>query len=107
MMDDEDFARLRRLSEKLCGNNFVLPVAAAAQAFSGTISTPTVAEELGGRIPSNRIQAGLERLRDLGAVRELPYPGRPHPRLYEVEPGPFWDLVGAWTGDRVADVVST
>jgi hypothetical protein len=106
-MERDEYDRLARLSCGLTGNKGVLPVAAAIAelADGGTISTPEVAEHLGGRLPPNRVLEALGRLSRLGAVRELPYVGRPHPRAYELVPGPFWTFVPGWAMDAEVDYV--
>lgn len=108
-MDSETYARVQRLSSELVGNNVLLPVAAAIVCMSdtGPLSTPQVTEELGGRLPPNRVAQALQRLHRIGAVMELPYPGRPHPRLYERRESPFWTFVREWTLDPMVDRVET
>jgi hypothetical protein len=108
-MDDETFSRLQRLSTGLTGNNTTLPTAAAVAALQGqgAISAPDVVKDLGGRLPANRAGKALTRLAQLGVMREFPYPGPPHPRLYELIPGPFWDFVRDWAMDPKVDHVET
>ena len=93
MMDDDTYARLREVSVPLAGNNVLLPVAVAVADMGGIVSAPEVMRELGGRLTTNRILEALPRLAQLGALRELPYPGLPHPRQFEVIDGPFWSSV--------------
>jgi hypothetical protein len=85
------FATVSGRSQALHGNRNVLPVAVAiAEANWSTIKAPEVVAALGGHLPSNRVLDGLDRLCRIGALRELPYPGRPHPRLFESMDSPYW-----------------
>lgn len=103
-MEQDDFDRLQRLSVELAGNNVLLPVAAALAGLpDAPATTPRVVEALDGRLPPNRVTEALQRLDRLGVVRELPYPGRPHPRLFERVQGPFWTFVRAWALDSAVD----
>ena len=96
-MDDGAFDRLRDASTDLAGNNVFLPVAVAIGGMQGTITGPGVMRQLEGRLPSNRIGEALVRLAQLGALRELPFPGRPNPHVFEVVEGPFWThVVDGW-----------
>jgi hypothetical protein len=100
-MTDDEFARLQRLSVELTGNNVVVPVAVmiAERSKGGTVSTPEVCQLLGGRLPPNRVGKALARLDRLGALAELPFPGRPHARMFHVIDGPFWTFVREWSRD--------
>jgi len=100
-MTSDEFARLQGLSVALAGNSVLLPVAVAIaeRGEAGPVSTPIVNQLLGGRVPTNRISKDLARLHRLGALTELPYPGRPHPRIYDVTDGPFWTFVRDWALD--------
>jgi hypothetical protein len=105
---DLDLERVKRLSVELTGNNVLLPVAVAVAelAGSGAVSAPRVGEQLEGRVAGPRIGPALARLHRLGAIRELPYPGRPHPRMYESVDGPFWTFVSDWVLHPAVDTVS-
>lgn len=107
-MDPASCERLKRLSAELCGNNVLLPVAAAIATADADgqrcITGPRVSRTLGGQLPANRVGESLRRLCRMGVLREIPWLGRPHPREYEMVPGPFWELVRAWAGDPEADV---
>lgn len=100
-MTDDEFARLQGLSVELTGNNVVVPVAVviAQRTEGGTVSTPEVCKLLGGRLPPNRVGKALARLDRLGALAELPFPGRPHARMFHVIDGPFWTFVREGTRD--------
>jgi hypothetical protein len=106
-MDQEAFARLQRLSCELTSNNALLPIAAAAVALGreNAVSTPRINTQLAGRVPTNRIGQALARLCRLGVMNELPYAGRPHARLYEVIPGPFWVFIKDWVLNTKVDLV--
>jgi hypothetical protein len=82
-------------------NNVLVPVAVviAERSEAGTVSTPEVCELLGGRLHPNRVGKALARLDRLGALTELPFPGRPHARMFNVIDGPFWTFVRAWALD--------
>jgi hypothetical protein len=104
-MDDALFERLQRLSIELTNNNVLLPVAAVVLSVPdrGTITAPSVCRALQGRLPVNRILDVLGRLARLGVLHELPYPGKPHPRVFARAGGPFWTLVAAWVSDESID----
>jgi hypothetical protein len=106
-MDRVAFDRLQRLSCELAGNNALLPVAAAAVALGheNAVSTPRINTQLAGRVPTNRIGQALARLCRLGVMNELPYAGRPHARLYEITPGPFWVFIEDWVLNTKVDLV--
>jgi hypothetical protein len=107
MMDGSSFDRLQRLSCELTGNNTLLPVAAAAVGLGqeNAVSAPRINTYLAGRVPHNRIGHALVRLNRLGVVHELPYVGRPHARLYEIAPGPFWVFIEDWALNAEVDLV--
>jgi hypothetical protein len=100
-MKDDELDRLQGLSIALAGNNVLLPVAVviARRTEKGTITTPLVGALLGGRLPANRVGKALVRLHRLGVLKELPFPGRPHARTFEVISGPFWTFMRDWAGD--------
>lgn len=100
-MTSDEFDQLQELSLALAGNRVLLPVAVAIadRGETSPVSTPIVNQLLAGRVPSNRIGKELARLHRLGALSELPYPGRPHPRIFDVVSGPFWIFVRDWALD--------
>jgi hypothetical protein len=104
-MDDDQFDRLRRLSIELTNNNVLLPVAAALLNVpdGSTATAPSVSRTLQGRLPVNRILDMLCRLARLGVLQELPYPGKPHPRVFSRVQGPFWTFISAWVSDESVD----
>jgi hypothetical protein len=100
-MDNDRFDRLQALSRELCGNKLLLPVAAAIlEVDERPLSAPLLMKALGGRAAPNRISECLQTLDRLGVLKQLPYPGRPHPRLFEQITGPFWDFISKWALDQ-------
>jgi hypothetical protein len=88
---DERYAALADCSQKLLNNKHLLPVAVwLAEQESKTIKVPEVVSGLGSRSTSPRVTQALERLCEAGFMTELPYPGRPYPRIFELQPGAFW-----------------
>lgn len=105
-MDPSECDRLQRLSRALAGHNCVVPVAVALHmGGAAPQSAPEVVQTLHGCLPANRVAEALRRLVTIGAARELPYPGRPHPRMFEVVQGPFWDFIRDWAMDPSVDCV--
>lgn len=81
-------------SQALHGNNFVLPVAiAVVELNADVVKAPEVRDALKGFLPENRIREGLKRLCAMQVMTELPYPGRPSPRLFERCQSAYWDFV--------------
>jgi hypothetical protein len=96
-MDTAEVEWLRELSRPLFGNAFVLPVAAAVLAVrAGDIRSTPVIQVLGGRLPLKDVLRGFDRLVQIGALEELPYPGQPHPRIFSRRADPFWDFVASY-----------
>jgi hypothetical protein len=90
---EERFEAVSRRSHGLHGNRNLLPVAIAVTELDREITTaPEVAVELGGRIAPNRVLDALHRLASIGALAELPYPGRPRPRMFERRPSAYWAM---------------
>ena len=92
-LSDEKYAALAACSQALLNNKHLLPVAVwLAEQESKTVKAPEVERGLGGRSTSNRVIPALERLCEAGFMTELPHPGRPHPRIFELRPSAFWDF---------------
>jgi hypothetical protein len=91
---DDIYDALALRSQALFKNKHVLPTAVwIAWAGDNTFRTPDVVRGLGGRIESNKALEALEHLRDSELLLELPYPGRPHPRIFQRRPSSFWHAV--------------
>jgi len=97
-MESIYYERLRGLSHRLFRNARIVPVAiaAAGMPLGRSLTLGQVEQELGGRLRTNQISEVLERLEEIGAVHELPYPGQPHPRTWERLESPFWAFLEAW-----------
>lgn len=63
-------------------------------------TAPEAVRGLAGQLPANKALEALERLATIGALRELPYPGRPHSRIFEPVPSIYWDFVGPYVAER-------
>ena len=88
------FEAVAATSQVLHGNKHMLPVAAAIIKIGApTIKAPEISIFLSGRLPANRVLEALQRLCALGVVHELPYPGRPAPRIFEPATSAYWDFV--------------
>lgn len=95
-MDDET---VRKRSKTLFENAQVLPVAGAIveQVKVGSdFTAPDIRAWVGGRAADNQIHGVLSRLEAAGALVQLPYPGRPHPRRWERVKHPLWRFVTDW-----------
>jgi hypothetical protein len=81
-------------SEAIYGHRHVLPVAVwILESGTETMTQPVVSRGLEGRSPPNKVLHALERLGDIGALTQLPFPGRPHARTFEKAASAFWALV--------------
>jgi hypothetical protein len=104
---EQHFATVIEKSQQIHGNKLVLPVAVAIAALDQThYKVPELSQALEGRIPPHRIHEALRRLCIMGVLVEMPYPGRPAPRIFEVRSDPFWAYVrsfvpGGRSGERV------
>jgi hypothetical protein len=102
MMALGQYEAQREMSDNLFKNRLVVPIASAilAVAEAGEAFTATeLRHQLGGRVESNQIRETIEtRLESCGAVAQLPYPGRPHPRTWERLESPFWLFIEDWVG---------
>lgn len=97
---EENFQRVARRSQVLHGNRHVLPVAVVIAERGLEIATShEVDVALGGHLASNRVLKGLEWLCEMDVMRELPYPGRPNPRMFERRDSPYWSFAEQFSGD--------
>jgi hypothetical protein len=101
MMEQREYKALRSMSAGLFKNSLVLPVSRAIlQRDGGSPFTATnLCEGLGGRVASNQIRDALSRLEASGAIEQLPFPGRPHPRSWERRDHSFWSFVEDWAAE--------
>jgi hypothetical protein len=102
-MESEDYAALRDLSSRVFKNALVVPVAWAVPRVTdvgGSFVASQVREELSGKLESNQIREALGRIEEIGAVTELPYPGRPHARTWERVKSPFWQFLEKWMREQ-------
>lgn len=100
-MDQDRFEMLGERSEKVYGHRHVLPVAVWILESNelGSFGQPEVRIGLEGRSPPNKISRALVKLEQIGAVSELPYVGRPHPRAYEKRKSAQWDAFGEYAAE--------
>jgi uncharacterized protein (DUF934 family) len=90
---DDTYDTLAARSHAFYKNKHVLPVAAwVAECKNDTIRAAEVVRGLGGRLAPNRALEALERLRDGEVMRELPFPGRPHARVFQRRHSLFWGV---------------
>ena len=100
----ERFDVVAARSQALHGNKYVLPVAVViAEGDRNTAKAPEIVVALGGRQPPNRVLEALSWLCTMEVMVELPYPGRPSPRLFETRPSAYWDFVEPFSKERLAD----
>jgi len=87
-------------SEALFKNKHVLPVAGwIAECKADTISAADVCRGLGGRVAPNKVLEVLVRLTQGGVLLELPFPGRPHPRLFQPRLSSFWEAAAEFASE--------
>lgn len=99
----DDLSVIAERSQALHGNNFVLPVAVAVIELGvQVVKVPEIREALKGFLPENRIREGLERLCAMKVMSELPYTGRPNPRLFERCPSAYWDFVMPFASEHLS-----
>jgi uncharacterized protein (DUF934 family) len=98
---DETYRTLGTRSQALFKNKHVLPVAAwvAECDPNATITCAEVVRGLGGRLAPNKALEALTRLCDGGILIELPFPGRPHPRIFQRRSSSFWDATTEFARD--------
>jgi hypothetical protein len=107
-MNQARFEGLAALSDTVYGHRHVVPVGVWIQeSGSSSASQPEVRIGLEGRSPSNKVLRALERLEELGALRELPYVGRPQPRVFERIKSAHWDAIAEYATDVDSLIDST
>jgi uncharacterized protein (DUF934 family) len=103
MMDDwsdDIYSALTARSQALYKNKHLLPVAVwIAESPAEMTGAPDVVRGLGGRIAPNKALEALERLRDGEVMLELPFPGRPHARIFQRKPTLFWSVAVEFASD--------
>lgn len=91
---DKKYEQACSFSVFLHGNKHVFPAALwIAEQASESCKATEVGVGLSGKVAPNILLNALDRLCAIGALRELPYPGRPHPRIFERQQSPYWDFV--------------
>jgi len=97
---DDIYGALAARSQALYKNKHLLPVAVwIAESHAETTGAPDVVRGLEGRIAPNKALEALERLRDGGVMLELPFPGRPHARIFQRRPTLFWSVAVEFASD--------
>jgi hypothetical protein len=96
----ERFEAVARRSQGLHGNKHLLPVAVAiAELDRDAVKAPELRVALGGHVEPNRLLEALERLCAIEVLEELPYPGRPHPRMFRRLPSAYWGFVAEFAAE--------
>jgi len=100
-MEDLQYEALTKRSRVIHGQKHVLPVAVWLQENGqAAVKAPEVGRGLQGRLQSTEILKVLQRLCAIEAIRELPHPGAPHPRVFELVPDhAYWAFVVAMATD--------
>jgi hypothetical protein len=99
----DDFSVIAQRSQVLHGNKYVLPVAMAVVELDlEVVKAPEICVTLKGFVPGNRVHEGLRRLCAMGVMAELPYIGRPNPRLFERCPSAYWDFVVSFATEHLS-----
>jgi hypothetical protein len=100
----ERFGGVARRSQVLHGNRHVLPVAVVIAERGLQVATShEIDVALGGHLAPNRVLKGLEWLCAMGVMRELPYPGRPNPRMFERLDSSYWGFAEQFSGTRLVE----
>jgi len=96
-----DFDSLASKSRSLHGHMYVLPVAAwMLRSGVEVVEVSDAMKGLHGRADRPRIIEALEKLDEIGAVRELERGGqRNSPRIFSKTPNPYWNFVSAYLAD--------
>jgi hypothetical protein len=90
---DEIYDALALRSQAFFKNKHLLPAAAwIAECGKDTVRAADVVRGLDGRLAPNKALEALERLRDGGFMDELPFPGRPHARMFQPRSSLLWSL---------------
>jgi hypothetical protein len=99
-MENDQYLALRKQSDDLFKNGLVVPIARAILDLpngESAFGVTEIREALGGRAASNQIREVLgTRLEPSSAVEELPYLGKPHPKLWRKLKCPFWGFIESW-----------
>jgi hypothetical protein len=100
-MNEARFDGLAERSDVVYGHRHVLPVAVWILESDelGSFGQPEVRVGLEGRSPPNKISRALVRLEEIGALRELPYLGRPHARAYEKRTSAQWGAIREYAAE--------
>jgi hypothetical protein len=104
-MEPMQYKTARERSRDLFNNALILPVALAVVTHvevGSDLTAPDVLVWLGGRGAGNQVAEALRRIESTGALVELPYPGRPHPRRWERREHPFWRFATDWSAVKAA-----
>jgi hypothetical protein len=98
-MEPAQFEHLKARSGSLFNNSLVVPVAAAIldrENPKASFKIGEIRQELGGAAADNQIHQVLERLEKCGLLDQLPWPGRPHARMWRLLDSPFWAFIESW-----------
>ena len=99
MMEPTQFDDLRARSASLFNNALVVPIAVAIldrENSKDGFGAAEIRQQLGGAAADNQIRQVLKRLEACELLLQLPYPGRPHPRMWQRLDGPFWAFIESW-----------
>lgn len=96
-MDDLAYESLATHSAAVHGQKHVIPIAAwLRQSGQKVVATPEIVRAMGGRLQSGEVLMAITRLVKFHAVIELPHPGPPRPRIFEIdESHPYWEFLDA------------
>jgi hypothetical protein len=90
---DETYDAVARRSHELFRNRHLLPVSAwISECAVTTFIAPDISRGLAGLAPPNKVLEILDRLKQARDLQELPYPGRPHARVFERQDSVLWHL---------------
>jgi len=104
----ERFLAVAQRSQTLHGNKHMLPVAVVIAELDLTVvKAPELGIALGGNLAPNRVLEGLVRLAAMGVMEELPYPGRPNPRIFERRDSAYWTFVEPFAAEETSKPTST
>jgi hypothetical protein len=108
-MEKVEYTALREASSDLFKNALVAPLAWAiieVAASGGSFTVSDLRQKLDGRCADNQIHGALPRIEAAGAINQLPFPGKPHPRTWERKEHPFWGFADAWISEAVSGATS-
>jgi hypothetical protein len=94
-MEDQRYEALAKRSRVIHGQKHVLPTAVwLLEANHAVVKAPEVGRGLQGRLQSTA------RLCKIGAMKELPHPGPPQPKIFELHRDhAYWPFVAATAVD--------